>query len=268
MRLPDTLASLARIALRSRGGVTVPRVAAGSSIVVMGNGPSLADTIDNHSDFLADKDILAVNFAASTPQFRQLRPRYYVLADPLFFTADPPENIRELWQSISTCDWGMTLFIPTRTKTPLLRAGDNVAVARFNMVAAEGFTWFEKMAYSSGAAMPRPRNVLIPSIMQALRMGYDTIYLAGADHSWTKTLWVDDANHVVSVQPHFYADSDDEKRRIATDYLNYPLHSIIYSFYLAFRSYHIIERFARSRKQRIVNITPDSFIDAFERQRL
>ena len=270
MSLPllDTLASIARIALRSRCGVAVPTVPPGSSIVVMGNGPSLADTIEHHADFLADKALMAVNFAASTPQFRQLRPRYYVLADPLFFSPTPPENIQRLWQNLSDTDWPMTLFVPTGCSTPRLSASACVSIARFNMVAAEGFGWLERWAYGSGAAMPRPRNVLIPSIMQALRMGYDNIYLAGADHSWTKTLWVDDANHVVSVQPHFYADSDAEKQRIATDYVRYPLHHIIYSFYLAFRAYHKIEHFAKPRGQRIVNITPDSFIDAFERKRL
>ncbi len=116
--------------------------------------------------------------------------------------------------------------------------------------------------------MPRPRNVLIPSIMIAVKMGYKNIYVAGADHSWTKTLSVNDRNEVVSIQPHFYKEDEKEERRIRTDYLRYPLHQILYSFYVAFRSYFTIQRYAESQGVKIYNVTPGSFIDAFPRTTL
>ena len=116
--------------------------------------------------------------------------------------------------------------------------------------------------------MPRPRNVLIPSIMEAIGMGYKKVYIAGADHSWTRTLSVDDDNNVVSVQPHFYKEDDREVQRINTEYMHHPLHTIMYSFYVAFKSYFTIARYARSRGTEVVNITPGSFIDAFPRMKV
>ena len=124
------------------------------------------------------------------------------------------------------------------------------------------------MIYRLGLGMPRPRNVLIPSIMLAINSGYRRVYVAGADHSWTQTLWVDEDNRVVSIQPHFYQDNEEEKKRVATEYHNYPLHQILQSLYIAFRSYFDIADYAKSRNVEIINITPESFIDAFPRMKL
>ena len=74
--------------------------------------------------------------------------------------------------------------------------------------------------------MPRPRNVLIPSIMLAINSGYRRVYVAGADHSWLKTLSVDDENRVVSIQPHFYKEKESEEERIRVDYMKVKLANI------------------------------------------
>lgn len=101
--------------------------------------------------------------------------------------------------------------------------------------------------------------------MVAIKLGYNNIYITGADHSWTRTLSVDDNNRVVSVQPHFYKDNSQEKERVTAVYNNIKLHDIINSFYIAFRAYHYIREYASSHNINIYNSTPDSFIDAFHR---
>ena len=116
--------------------------------------------------------------------------------------------------------------------------------------------------------MPRPRNVLIPAIMIAIKAGFKTIHLTGADHSWLRTIGVNDNNEVESIQPHFYADDKRELRRSAAEYRGYRLHDILQSFTVAFRSYHEIARFAAKEGVKIYNSTPGSFIDAFERRGL
>lgn len=71
-------------------------------------------------------------------------------------------------------------------------------------------------------------------------LGYKSVYVVGADHSWMSTISVNERNEVVSIQPHFYKDGENELKRVTTDYLRYPLHQIIHSFYVAFKSYHQI----------------------------
>lgn len=266
--LSGTLKSITKLILQSRRS-SVMR-ADGGRVIIMGNGPSLNETIENHIDILKTTPAIAVNFAANAPQFSMLKPRYYVLADPHFFVNKQDINVAKLMSNLSELvDWTMTLFVPNSVKKHNITiANKNISIEYFNMVGVEGFQWFENLVFSRGYGMPRPRNVLIPSIMIAMQMGYKEIYITGADHSWTKTLSVNENNEVVSVQPHFYKEDEKEQKRVRTDYLNYPLHQIIYSFYVAFKSYFVIQRYATYRKIAIYNSTPESFIDAFPRRPL
>lgn len=264
-----TIASIGKILILSKFHTYIPKVSFEQDIVILGNGPSLNDTVETSSAFLQNKKLLAVNFAANTDLFFDLKPEYYVLADPHFFKGIEHENVKKLWDNLNHSDWKLNLFIPANIpfkEIPL--NNNNITLIRYNLTPIEGYRCIQNFAFSTGLGMPRPRNVLIPSLMIALRMGFKNIYVAGADHSWTKTLSVDDENRVVSIQPHFYKEHESEKQRVATEYMNYPLHTIMYSFYVAFKSYFIIERYAKRVGANIWNITPNSFIDAFPRKKL
>lgn len=265
----SSIKSIVKLAIKSKSS-TVSTVATNDdSVIIMGNGPSLNDTIAEYGYLLQKVPTLAVNFAANAPQFRELKPRYYLLADPHFFVNVGDANVSKLRESLLAVDWQMTLFLPFDAKKYGFAIGNpHVKIEYFNFLAVEGYEWLENWAYSSGRGMPRPRNVLIPSIMVAMKMGYGNIYITGADHSWTKTLSVNEHNEVVSIQPHFYKEDEKEEQRIKVDYLKYPLYQIIHSFYIAFKSYHIIQRFAMHKGVNIFNSTPGSFIDAFPRRSL
>lgn len=269
----DTAMSIAKIALLSGKHVTVPRADAGARMVILGNGPSLNETIAQSSDFLMQHHRLAVNFAANAPAFSTLQPTHYVLADPHFFHAINEPNVARLWLALSQVDWAMNLFVPVNVSLPpdvagIIAGNACLRLHRYNLTPVEGAEWLENWAFKHLLGMPRPRNVLIPSIMIAIACGYRTIYIAGADHSWTRTLSVDDDNNVVSIQPHFYKEDEKEVQRVNTEYMQYPLHQILYSFYVAFRSYHTIARYASHLGVDIFNITPGSFIDAFPRKKV
>ncbi len=243
---------------------------AGEQVVILANGPSLNTTIAKHGDKLRSMPTVAVNFMANAPQFRDLRPRYYVLADPHFFEGMQHENVVSLWENLSHVDWKMTLCVPVnRLKhAQKLLGNTQVELSTYNFVGIEGFAWLENVVYSRALAMPRPRNVLIPALMVAIMAGFKEIYITGADHSWMETIRVTDDNRVVSVQPHFYSDSKEEQLRSATEYKGYRLHDIVKSFYVAFNSYHQLRRFADWKGVKIYNATPGSYIDAFERRSL
>ena len=240
-------------------------------LIIMGNGPSLRETIARHSDILKESDTLAVNFAANADSYRELKPNLYVLADPHFFrvgddgkSSDP--NVVRLWDNIASTDWPMTLYVPCKAQLPDAVARNvHMAVRRYNLTPGEGMRGPVHWLYRHGLAMPRPRNVLIASIMVALREGYRDIYIVGADHTWSRDLWVDDRNRVISVQKHFYKDNDKEFERVAQEYAGYHLHDILNSLTIAFRSYHRIADYAESIGAKITNCTPGSFIDAFPR---
>lgn len=272
MRCAESAVSCVKLLSRSRGCGWVcgggRGRGCGGELVVLGNGPSLRDVLDGDRGVLRGRDLLAVNFAGRTDEFFDLRPGLYVLADPVFFDGTADGNVLALREALGRVDWDMRLFVPWGVDASGYEGNGHVSVVRFNFLAVEGWGWLERWAWGRGRGMPRPRNVLIPSLMIGLWLGYDVIYVAGADHSWMRTLEVDEGNRVVSVQPHFYADNEEEGRRVASVYGGVRLHEVVYSFYLAFRGYHAIRGLADRRGVRVVNVTRGSFIDAFERGRL
>lgn len=270
--LGSTLKSAVKIALQSRP-VSISKAddADKKPLIILANGPSLRQTIDEFGKRLRDFPTLAVNFAANSPEFFELKPKYYVLADPHFFRATDDENVKRLLENLSSATWPMQLFVDRRYKNAFANAlnlPENVKLESFNAIGAEGFARFERLAYRSGLAMPRPRNVLIPSIMIGLKLGYRTIYICGADHSWMRDIAVTEDNVVVSGMTHFYKDSSSEVNRSRNEYRGYRLHQIINSYYIAFLSYHKIKRYADTIGARIINSTPGSYIDAFPRGQL
>lgn len=266
----DGIASFGKVVLLS-GRPSKKEADNGRKLIIMGTGPSLKDTMSRHSDILHSTDILAVNYTANTDIYRELKPRLYVLADPHFFALDSAGNpsdpiVSKLWENIAATDWKMTLYVPCKKKIPeSIEKNSSITVKRYNLTPGEGLRGPVHWLYRKGLAMPRPRNVLIASIMVALRDGYRDIYLVGADHSWSRDLRVDDDNHVVYVLNHFYKDSDKEHKRISRLYEDYKLHEILNSLMIAFKSYHQISKFADELGAKIINCTPESFIDAFPR---
>lgn len=265
----STLASLLKTLLLSRRISPRGSDKGERTLVILGNGPSLRTMLETRPDWLGGTDKLAVNFAANTTMFQALRPEYYILADPHFFHGEQKDpNVKRLWENILSTDWPMTLFVPAKEKNGALAKinhNNHISVKTFNMTPAEGWRGVIYPLFNAGLGMPRPRNVMIPSIMTGIREGYRRILLAGADHSWLQTLFVDEENNVVSVQPHFYADNEKEKERVRSEYAGYHLHDILGSMTVAFRSYHQIADYARKRGVQIINATPGSYIDAFPR---
>ncbi|MDE5812920.1 MAG: hypothetical protein K2H72_01410 [Muribaculaceae bacterium] len=269
----DGIATIGKVMLLSRRPSPAGNTK-GERLIIMGNGPSLRDTITNNSDKLKATDTLAVNFAANADTYRELKPNLYVLADPHFFrtaaggvSSDP--NVVRLWDNIAATSWPMTLYAPCRSRLPEeIGKNGNITVKRYNLTPGEGLHGPVHWLYRHGLAMPRPRNVLIASIMVALREGYRDIAIVGADHTWSRDLWVDEKNRVISVQKHFYKDNDKEFERVAQEYAGYHLHDILNSLTIAFRSYHQIAAYASTLGARITNCTPGSFIDAFPRSEL
>ncbi len=268
-KLGATLASFIKIPIMSRRPSPKSRDRK-DTIIIMGNGPSLRDAMEQDRDVLMAYPRLAVNLSALTPDFRDLRPDYYILADIAFFLKEKTGKVPQLWEALRSVDWQMTLFLPaTARKMPEVKSlPANITLKFYNLTPAEGFRFVMHPLYDSGLAMPRPRNVLIPSIISSMREGFKKIVLIGADHNWSKTLWVTERNRVVSVQPHFYKDDDAELRRAEEIFKNVHIHDVYENYAIAFRSYFNVKAYADRRGVEILNATPGSFIDAFPRIRL
>lgn len=116
--------------------------------------------------------------------------------------------------------------------------------------------------------MPRPHNVIIPSLMCGIWMGYKNIGLLGAEHSWLPTITVNDNNQVLLNHQHFYDDGAKVNVMTYEGRRTRKLHEVLEKFYFSFRSYWIIQSFAEKQGVKITNFTPNSYIDAFPKQKL
>lgn len=268
--LLSDFASLTKAALLSRSPRRAVAPDLQKEIVILGNGPSLRTLIDHSPQWLSRHELMAVNFAANAPDFHTLKPQQYILADPHFFTSGADDNVDRLWENLRSVAHPMTLHVPTphRKAAQQRLKGSEVRLQTFNLTPLEGHNALVHTMIKIGLGMPRPRNVMIAAIMVALSLGYGHILLAGADHSWTRTLSVDDDNRVVTVQPHFYEDNDKERERVTSVYAGYHLHDVLQSMTIAFRSYHHIAGYADAIGAKIENITPGSMIDAFPRRQV
>ena len=263
----QTLASLIKMMLLSKNVTGTESYTQHKEIVVLGNGPSLKSLIKNHKDFLQEKSLLAVNYAVLSDYYTELRPHYYVVADSAFFLQK--DHCERLFEALSAkTTWHLKLYLSMQAKKnrmwqDFLKGNDNIEVCYFNMTPIEGFRSFTHWVFKKGWGMPRPRNVLIPSIMMALRMSFETIYVAGADHSWLKEIWVNDDNVVMEDLNHFY-DKKGAERYVSDKHL----HDLLLSMHIAFKSYHVIREYADTLGKKIYNVTEGSYIDAFTRKKL
>jgi len=265
-RCLQTVESACKVTFRSRKASVLP-ADSHRDMLILGNGPSLKKMIAEKGDFMADKALMVVNFAALSDEYASLQPHYYVLADPVFFT-DQARCGKLFDALVEKTAWDLALCVSADARRESwwqqkIAANPRIRVYYFNMTPVEGFSWFTHTAYAKGWGTPRPRNVLIPSIMLALRMPFDTIYLGGADHSWLKEISVDDHNVVIQSLQHFY-DKNGDERYVSS----FHLHHLLQSMYIAFKAYHTIQEYALSAGKKIVNVTEGSYIDAFPRQKI
>lgn len=269
--------SILKIFIQSKRATPISNFTSFNEVVVLGNGPSAKDFLEQKQDFLAQKAILAVNFFVRHEKFYQLKPSFYVLADPAFFMREEASHVLDVLAS--SVDWKLLLLVPSyakkqslwQEKKKALSKNSSIKIAYFNMTKIDGFNWFVNYAVIKGWGLPAPRNVLVPSIANCIRMRFNTIYLAGADHSWFKQLWINDHNEIVIEDKHSYdtSDSKSDTGPSTKSNTNSAPTGILYmgleSIAMALKSYIKLNQLAMRKNIQIYNITQGSFIDVFER---
>ena len=252
----------------------------------MGNGPSLNDTLTSSSIELDSYDILSVNYFCRTEKFEQVKPNYYVITSPEYFIGEEKKDWKKdrdqtFHELVNKTKWDMDLFVPviaskSKDWVSIISENPKIKIVYFNTTPIEGFKWFSFFCFKRKLGMPRPHNVLIPSIFIGLYCGYKNIYLAGADHNWTRDVFVTDDNRVLLSQKHFYDQKvkEEKNKNSASPKPMYKggsqeerkLHEVLNKFVYAFQAYWEIEEYAtKVSGSKIYNITPGSYIDAFEK---
>ena len=247
--------------------------------IILGNGPGLTSTLKENENALKNKKLICVNYFADSDLYGIIQPEYYVIIDPILFSdsyddeAESKKNV--LFNNITNkTTWSMFLIIANSAKkhkvwNQILGKNKNIKILYLNLIPFEGFSFIKHRLFNKNLGMPRPHNVLIPAIYFCLKINVKKIYLIGAEHTWLKSLRVDQNNQVVYDDEHFY-DTKKESRRFcyntAEGRTPVKYHEALYTFMRAFMSYYTLKDYANYKKAEIINCTLDSFIDAFRKE--
>jgi hypothetical protein len=231
---------------------------------ILANGPSLRSVLEeNHEQFL-NQDLFVVNFFAHSVYFQILKPKYYVITDNIFFKEDYSENVNKLREAFNTINWDIILWIPTgRDNARFIKEVKQnrfVKIMHYNMTPIKAYRSLEYFMYKHNLGMPRPQNVSNTSIFLATNLHYKTINLYGADHSWLKTLYVNDDNQVCFEDVHFY----DNKARNRQGDIG-KLSFLLSLYVMAFDTHLRLQDYAQHLGVEILNHTSGSYIDAYKR---
>ncbi len=277
----QSMLSIAKVVIQSKFRSPMPPKSK-QNCIILANGPSLNDSIrQNPTAFDKDKcDLFCVNYFANTDFYQKLQPNYYVLIAPEYWV-EQFEDIStiiqkrtQLFQNIETkTDWEMTLFIPQEAKKAkawqgLFRNKPNIRIHYFNRTPVEGCELVNHFLFKHHLGMPRPHNVLLPSIWLTINMHYQNVTLLGADHSWLPEISVNAQNEVLLNQKHFYDHTTSVPRQMRKATGKRRLYEMLEKFMLSFKGYLILNKYAKTKGVKVWNATPNSFIDAFERRKV
>lgn len=280
--LGKAVITLIRIVLLSKIPKKLSFAGKSDQCVLLGNGPSLNQSLKDHPEFIKNRTVFCVNFFAISELYEQLKPSIYVIAAPEIGIKNVQPHIKERYVRLflTICEkteWPIWLYLPFSLRRSgffrnkilnELSRNTNITVRFFNNTPVEGFWRFCRFFFRLNLGMPRPHNVFIPSIFLAINLSFKKIYLLGADHSWLKEIHVDENNNVLINQKHFYDEDHSTPRPMLKKGRDKRrLHEVLIKFVYAFEGYFILERYAQSRQVKIINATPGSYIDAFERYR-
>ncbi|GAB3712549.1 hypothetical protein GCM10027592_51070 [Spirosoma flavus] len=270
--------SLAKVLIRSRWGVRLP-ASEKTRCSILGNGPSLNDSLTNHLDFLLETELVVVNGFALTDYFTRLRPTNYIIADPNCFTFNENttgrEDLQQILKSlIEQVDWTMRLYVPNFAKgsyfiRKIQLENRRIELVFFNSTPVRGFRWFRYWLYGANMGMLQAQTVVITALFLMINRRFEQIFLFGADTSWHEQIRVDESNQLLIKQIHFYDKPKDvdfapvysDAHRTRT----FSMASQFLSLHKTFLGYEVLREYADYRKVPVLNASSKSYIDALER---
>lgn len=247
-------------------------------LAILGNGPSLGQQLPLliESRHWEQADMMAVNFFALSEEFTTLKPKYYVISDPMFFRcAGRSARTEAMYKALAErVDWPMTLYVQYYNPehfdyAAAINHNPNIRIVRFHTTPYKGFRRLEFWCYDRGLGSGNFGTVVQNGEFIGILLGYKTIELYGVDHTLLEGLMVDEQNRLCRAQSHYYDTQPAEPKPIYVNATNPPRPYSMYT-YLAetaelFRGHEVLRDYATYKGVRIINRSRGSMIDAYER---
>ena len=247
-----------------------------NKIIIIGNGPSLNESLALYKDKILSCDKIAVNHFASTDLFEDLKPNLYVLVDPKWFVDEKEmENIIKLTLTniVNKTKWPLHLFIPSSSKSApalsILGKNTNISIGFFQTENQNVYSMTKYEAWDKNLLSTPSRNVLQTSLYLSLFWNYKEIYLIGADFSFIEGVHIDqNTNELYMIEPHFYREKSvgqEDERRLKD---NLKLHEKLARMAETYSVFEELADYALHKKAKVYNASEFSWIDSFPRKKL
>jgi len=247
-----------------------------SKAIIIGNGPSIQKDIPKILEKHDECDVYCVNYMALDALFFKIKPRYYVLADPVFWREDVNANFKEdnkiLIKKLNSANWKMEIICPLDGLAiieKLLKENKFINITAVPNYSVEfKSTKLTLLAYRLKIGAPIFVNVLILAIWHALVTNKKIIDVYGADFSSFKEFCVDQkTNELYSNYTHFYkntlAQSNANEKYIGVK--KKKIHTRLYQSWLSFQQMYFLSLYAKRQQIKITNLSSNSYLDCFDR---
>lgn len=241
--------------LKTRMGVTK---------IILGNGSSLATFLAENEDNMPGH-VMVVNYFATAPQFRVLKPKHYIMLDNNLCIKADEENTsqqQQLIKALMSVDWEMNLYTPTDSDPTLIKSflsKSNINLILYNRTPVDGIKCISHFLYDLKLGMPRPQNVSNAAVFCAIAAGFKKIYFYGVEHSWTKSFDVDPETYRVFLNDGHFYEQDNKRYLPKGEYMRW-----LKDISMALKSHYTLNDYARSKGVKIVNKTKQSFVEAYD----
>lgn len=242
-----------------------------NSLIIVCNGPSLNASLETILQVRDDHDLLVVNNIAQSEVYTALKPEYYLLADPAFFNNENQIALKTLDKIFSETSWDMNFLLPANCEEKLDDYyNSHIARYYYNKTSIGGIRFVRQLLYKWGFGLPSCTNVLMPSLLSGVNMGYKVIYIFGADFSWLKNLNVDFEKNTILSDEHFY-DKKVVYRNLSSENkehnTNMSISQQVFNFYRMLKNLDRIHQYAGYMGANIYNCSEQTMIESFPRLR-
>ncbi|MEJ7804909.1 MAG: 6-hydroxymethylpterin diphosphokinase MptE-like protein [Telluria sp.] len=218
---------------------------AGQRCFIIGTGPSLNQLSGEEIARLKSEVVFGVNSLYKSAIGAELNPQYYTLMDNLYW-----EQWSSTFEEVSD---------QYRERQPVFITDVRAKHLVERLVGAHPAVYIyskkyptRKMSADIDKNIYAAMNVISYSILSAMHMGFQEIYLLGCDYSAFCT----------AGKGHCY---DDESEVAQSDY---NLAFYLRFYWITTEFHYLIAKLAKEKKIKVVNATPGSLLDAYPRTAL
>lgn len=259
-----------------RGLKSIEFIKNSDRVIVLGNGPSLENDLEDIDKKKKGYDFICVNNFCSSKYYESFKPNIYIFLDPYFFSdnahVDWIKQREKTFNIINNVtDWPMQIFIPQSANIDILKGiikNKNVDIIKFKVFPymVQNFK-FNNFFYKTGIIGPYMSNVLVYAVYFGIWAKYRNIEIFGADMSFHNDVSVNQENNNVEIEfRHFNSISHKERLMKNPEKVEpVTMQGLLHESTRTFRSHHLLNEIANNDGVEIKNLSKYSLIDAYKR---